>query len=61
MVDGASVLMTMFYSFNAFGHWSDQRESNLLDGAHFYDTYECKKMGNLCQLVRLNPNFILSS
>ena len=42
MVDGASVLMSMFYAFKASGFWSEERESNLLDGAaHFYDTYEC--------------------
>ena len=42
MVDGASVLMSMFYAFKASGFWLEQRESNLLDGAaHFYDTYEC--------------------
>ncbi len=42
MVDGASILMTMFYAFKASGFWLDERESNALDGAaHFYDTYEC--------------------
>jgi len=42
MVDGASVLMSMFYAFRASGFWKDERESNMLDGAaHFYDTYEC--------------------
>lgn len=42
MVDGASILMSMFYAFKASGFWSEERESNLLDGAaHFYDTYEC--------------------
>ena len=42
MVDGASVLMSMFYAFKASGFWLEERESNMLDGgAHFYDTYEC--------------------
>lgn len=42
MVDGASVLMSMFYAFKASGFWKEERESNMLDGAaHFYDTYEC--------------------
>jgi alpha-methylacyl-CoA racemase len=42
MVDGASVLMSMFYAFKASGFWQDERESNMLDGAaHFYDSYEC--------------------
>ncbi len=43
MVDGASLLMTMFYAFKASGFWNEERQSNLLDGgAHFYDTYKCK-------------------
>ena len=42
MIDGSSMLMSMFYSFKAMGFWSNDKESNLLDGAaHFYDTYEC--------------------
>ncbi len=41
MVDGAAHLTTMFHAFAAMGFWSDDRESNLLDGgAPFYDTYE---------------------
>jgi len=41
MVDGASTLMAAFYGAWSCGLWSDERESNLLDGAaHFYDTYE---------------------
>ncbi|MEK9649369.1 MAG: CaiB/BaiF CoA-transferase family protein [Gammaproteobacteria bacterium] len=43
MVDGASALMAMFYSFKASGFWREERGSNLLDGgAHFYDTFKCK-------------------
>ena len=43
MIDGSLSLMSFFYSFKEMGHWTDKRESNLLDGyAHFYDTYECK-------------------
>jgi len=42
MTDGAALLMAMTYSLKALGYWSNQRESNLLDGgAPFYGTYEC--------------------
>ena len=43
MIDGSSMLMSLFYSFYGSGMWINERESNILDGAaHFYDTYECK-------------------
>lgn len=42
MVDGASLLASMFWGFRAGGAWSAQREANLLDGgAYFYTTYAC--------------------
>ena len=41
MVDGAASLMLPAYEMLAHGVWSDERGSNLLDGASpFYDTYE---------------------
>ena len=41
MVDGASLLMAMFFAMRAQGFHSEQRGTNLLDtGAHFYETYE---------------------
>jgi alpha-methylacyl-CoA racemase len=41
MTDGAATLMTAVYGLHASGYWTDQRDSNILDGgAHFYDTYE---------------------
>jgi alpha-methylacyl-CoA racemase len=40
MIDGASVLGTMFAGMLASGHWSEQRGVNILDsGAPWYDTY----------------------
>lgn len=40
IVDGATHLSTMTYGLLAAGLWSDQRASNLLDGATpFYDVY----------------------
>jgi alpha-methylacyl-CoA racemase len=43
MVDGAAVLMTMFWSFVEAGAFNEhERGTNLLDtGAHFYDVYRC--------------------
>ena len=40
MVDGASLLATMFAGFQAAGHWSERRGENILDsGAPWYDSY----------------------
>jgi alpha-methylacyl-CoA racemase len=41
MVDGSALLSTSIHGLIAGGLWSEQRESNLLDGgAPFYTTYE---------------------
>lgn len=41
MVDGSALLSTSIHGLVAGGLWSEQRESNLLDGgAPFYTTYE---------------------
>jgi len=43
MIDGASLLTTMFWGMRAAGHWSDDRGANVLDsGAPWYDSYETK-------------------
>ncbi|MFO1325376.1 MAG: CaiB/BaiF CoA-transferase family protein [Burkholderiales bacterium] len=40
MVDGASLLATMFSGLRASGRWSDERGANVLDsGAPWYDCY----------------------
>ncbi|MET0864910.1 MAG: CaiB/BaiF CoA-transferase family protein [Nakamurella sp.] len=42
MVDGVSTLLQPVLSWRAAGLWTDDRESNLLDGAApYYDTYTC--------------------
>ena len=43
MVDGAAVLMSMFWGFKNMGAFNeDAPGTNLLDtGAHFYDVYKC--------------------
>lgn len=41
MVDGASLITQLIWSWRGVGMWSDERGVNLLDGgAPFYDTYE---------------------
>ncbi|MBI1338663.1 CoA transferase [bacterium] len=57
MTDGAASLMTMFYGMRAAGLWTDQRDSNLLDGgAHFYDVYECAD-GKWLAVGAIEPQF----
>ncbi len=57
MVDGAAILMSMFYTMNAAGAWSPERGTNLLDtGAHFYDTYETSD-GEYISIGSIEPQF----
>ena len=57
MVDGAAALMGMVFSFAAQGGFTDQRGTNLLDGAaHFYDTYETADGKHVC-LGSIEPQF----
>ena len=43
MVEGASLLSTMFWGMQAGGRWSDTRGENVLDtGAPWYDVYETR-------------------
>tara|TARA_R110002072_G_scaffold89232_4_gene199900 strand:+ start:22795 stop:23934 length:1140 start_codon:yes stop_codon:yes gene_type:complete len=57
MVDGAAILMSMFYSMSAVGAWNPERGTNLLDGgAHFYDTYETSD-GGYISIGSIEPQF----
>lgn len=57
MVDGASSLMAMMYSFKAMGIWNAERGSNMLDsGAHFYDAYETSD-GKYVSIGSIEPQF----
>ncbi|TDE39759.1 CaiB/BaiF CoA transferase family protein [Antarcticimicrobium sediminis] len=57
MVDGASALMGLIHTWIARGHWSEARESNLLDGgAPFYRAYECAD-GKFLSVGPLEPQF----
>ena len=58
MVDGAAVLMTMFWAFKSMGAFDENnRGTNLLDtGAHFYDVYECSD-GAYISIGSIEPQF----
>jgi alpha-methylacyl-CoA racemase len=57
MIDGATLLADMMWSWRGVGVWSDERGVNLLDGgAPFYDTYECAD-GRYIAVGALEPQF----
>jgi alpha-methylacyl-CoA racemase len=57
IVDGATLLAQLMWSWRGVGAWSDQRGVNLLDGgAPFYDTYECAD-GRYVAVGALEPHF----
>ncbi|MEX2209028.1 MAG: CaiB/BaiF CoA-transferase family protein [Myxococcota bacterium] len=57
MVDGAALLMSMFWGMRNAGFWNDERGTNLLDtGAHFYEVYECSD-GKYISLGSIEPQF----
>src|SRR5271166_4728232 len=57
MVDGASVLSSVFYALRAAGAWRHERAANLLDGgAPFYATYRCAD-GRHVAVGALEPKF----
>ena len=57
MIDGSAALMGIFYGLKASGFWTDDRGTNLLDGAaHFYDTYETAD-GKYVSIGSIEPQF----
>jgi alpha-methylacyl-CoA racemase len=57
MIDGSAALMAIIYGLKASGLWTDDRGSNLLDGAaHFYDTYETAD-GKYVSIGSIEPQF----
>jgi alpha-methylacyl-CoA racemase len=58
MVDGAALMMTMFWAMKRIGVFDeDHRGTNLLDtGAHFYDVYRCAD-GNYVSIGSIEPQF----
>ena len=57
MVDGASLLATMFSGMLASGQWSEERGANMLDsGAPWYDSYRTKD-GRYVAIGAIEPKF----
>ena len=57
MVDGAAVLMSMFFTMYGNGLFKTERGTNLLDGgAHFYGTYETAD-GKYVSIGSIEPQF----
>jgi alpha-methylacyl-CoA racemase len=58
MVDGAAVLMSMFWAFKSIGMFDENaRGTNLLDtGAHFYDVFRCAD-GQYVSIGSIEPQF----
>ncbi len=57
MVDGASLLTTMFAGLAAAGQWSETRGANFLDsGAPWYDSYETAD-GEFIAIGAIEPKF----
>ena len=57
MVDGAALLMAPIYAAKARGRWSQERGTNMLDGAApWYDTYECAD-GRSIAVGPIEPQF----
>jgi len=57
MVEGASLLTSMFWGLQAAGRWSDVRGDNVLDsGAPWYDTYVTRD-GRYVAVGAIEPRF----
>jgi len=57
MSDGAALIGALTYGMRAAGMWSDERESNLLDGGSAtYGIYECSD-GRFLALGAIEPQF----
>ena len=56
IVDGSAHMMNLLYSLRAAGGLPDQRNSSMLDGAHFYSTYTCAD-GKWISVGTLEPKF----
>ena len=59
MVDGASLLMTLFHGRRLAGTWNDERGTNYVDsGAPFYNVYETRD-GKYVAIGPIEPKFQL--
>ena len=56
IVDGSAHMMNLLFSLRAAGGLPDERGKSMLDGAHFYETYECAD-GKWITIGPLEPKF----
>ncbi len=56
IVDGSAHMMNLLYSLRAAGGLPDERGASMLDGAHFYATYQCAD-GQWISVGPLEPKF----
>lgn len=57
MTDGTAILMAAIYGMHGAGVWTDDRESNVLDGgAHFYGAYETSD-GKFISIASIEAKF----
>ena len=56
IVDGSAHMMNLLFSLRAAGGLPDERGQSMLDGAHFYSTYECADK-NWISIGPLEPKF----
>ncbi|KRA28009.1 MULTISPECIES: CaiB/BaiF CoA transferase family protein [unclassified Nocardioides] len=56
IVDGVSLLTSLFHGLHHDGTWGDERGSNLLDGGSIYDTFETSD-GKYVAVGALEPQF----
>lgn len=57
MIDGASLLMTLFHGRRRMGVWNDERGTNYIDsGAPFYNVYETRD-GRYVAVGAIEPRF----
>lgn len=57
MVDGVSVMMSIFHGMTAMGAWNEEHGTNMLDsGAHWYDAYETSD-GRYVSIGPVEPQF----
>ncbi len=56
IVDGSAHMLNLLMSLRASGGLPDERGQSMLDGAHFYDVYECAD-GGYISIGPLEPQF----
>ena len=57
MIDGATSMMSIVHTLAAFGQWSTERQSNLIDGSRpFYRCYQCAD-GKFMAVACIEPQF----